>query len=150
MGIFKKKGVDVVDLTDMQRRGLLEKSAEIENTYQKDNAGVIDFGSREVGTTDVGASPAGDKTASKSQSIFASGCEASDFLSSLAGVSGVGTAGGESPGPITSSLRNARQRSNTNSEINELRLKLDDSDFQIRSLNEKLKEVERRLNERGI
>jgi hypothetical protein len=125
MGIFKKKGVDVVDLTDMQRRGILEKTAKNDN-----EDGVIDFGFDK--TKESGANTAGD------------------FLSSLAGVETSKSAINESPGPITDSLRDARKRASMNSELNELRLKLDDSDFKLSSLIEKVKEVERRLNERGI
>ena len=67
-----------------------------------------------------------------------------DFLSNLAGASS------SSSGPITESLREARKRNNTNAEINELRLKLDDNDFKLKSLIERIKELERRIDERGI
>lgn len=66
-----------------------------------------------------------------------------DFLSGLA------NAGGSS-GTVTESLREARRKKIESSEINELRLKLDDSDFKLKTLTERIKELERRLNERGI
>ena len=67
-----------------------------------------------------------------------------DFLSSLAGASS------NSPGPITESLRESRRRINAGSEISELRLKLDDNEFKMKSLIERVKEIERRMGERGI
>jgi hypothetical protein len=69
-----------------------------------------------------------------------------DFLSGLAGAGNFES----SPGPITNSLRDARKRISLNNELNELRLKLDDSDFKLRNLVEKVREIERRMDDRGI
>jgi hypothetical protein len=133
MGIFKKRGVDVVDLTDMRRRGLLPKE-----DFKTEGTEMLDFSGNSISSS----------FGSSRQSV--TGDE--DFLSSLAGVGQSNSIGvsSSSPGHLTDSLRSARRRSNENAEINELRLKLDDSDFKLRSLTEKIKEIERRLGERGI
>lgn len=123
----KNKGPDVVDLSDMQKRGLLPKP-----TPEKNEAGVVDLSS---------------KRDSSSSGNF-------DFLGHLAGA-GIGETGDSSivsdlrpsPGPVISSLRSARQRGQLNSDINEMRLKMDDNEFKLSSLIEKIKEIESRIDE---
>lgn len=114
MSFFKKKGVEIVDLTDMEKRGLLEKSKKISGS----SGDMIDF-------------------SSKSENL---GNPAGDFLSNLAGVGNTGS--------VTDSLRTARKRNIENSELNEMRLKMDDNDFKLNSLIERVKELERKLDER--
>ncbi len=51
-----------------------------------------------------------------------------------------------SPGPITDSLREAR-RQRLKAAFNEMKNKIDDSDFKISSLNRKIDDIEERLKE---
>ena len=123
MPFFKKKrSVDVVDLTDMQRRGLLKTSIP-----EKNEEGIVDLSSSS-------SSPAGD------------------FLSSLAGFGANSSVERihPSPGPIISNLRAARQRGLADTKINELKLKLDDNDYKLNTLIERVKELEDRLKEKRI
>ena len=104
MGFFKKKGdPSVIDLTDMQKRGLLSVP-----TPEKNDEGVVDFSSSQP--TQPSSS-------------------AGDFLSNLADIGKSTENIQPSPGPIISSLRTARQKSLSYARIHELKLKLDDNDY---------------------
>ncbi|MDP4039661.1 MAG: hypothetical protein Q8P57_03725 [Candidatus Pacearchaeota archaeon] len=124
MGFFKKN-VDVVDLADMRRRGLLKENSG--GSRISESSGITDF------TSSVSSSNNTDTVNL-------------DFLGNLAGAS----VNSESPGRITDSLRTARLRNRENSEIHELKIRLDDNNFKLNSAIERIRELERRLNERGI
>ena len=99
MGWFRKKsGPDVIDLTDMQKRGLLP--AAVPETNEQ---GIVDLSS---GSTQASSS-------SSSGDI--------DFLSGLAGVES-----NPSPGPVTSGLRAARHGVKVDARVNEMKLNIDD------------------------
>jgi hypothetical protein len=131
MGIFgKKRSVDVIDLSDMKKRGLLP-----DKIPNKDPSGVVDFS--------FDSSNISKRVGSDSDGSIGS----DDFLSNLAGVGG-GVA--ESPGNVTSSLRAARARVQSNVHVNELKLKIDDNEFKVGRLEERIKELERKLRELGV
>ena len=122
MGLFsfrRKNSVDVVDLTDMQKRGLLPTKMPKAN-----EEGIVDY-SRKIET-----------------SANANNSDGLDFLSNLAKANL-----DPSPGPITSSLREARQKTQIEAEINHLKLKLDDNEYRISEVNQKIKRLEAKLKE---
>ena len=150
MGFFKKRsqsGTDVVDLSDMKRRGLLP-----DKLPEADSQGVVDFSNYDD-TSFPRSSDVGDVS---STSNGPSSSSAGDFLSSLANV-GMSTNSGfennsgagiqPSPGPITSQLRAARARGQIETQVNEIRIKVDDNEFKIGQLTEKIKELDAKIRE---
>lgn len=126
MGWFKRKGSDVIDLSNMQKRGLLPESVP-----EKNEEGVVDFSS---------SSEVSPSASSSSGDL--------DFLSGLAGASAsTQTNVQSSPGPVTSSLRMSRQKHQLEAQVNEMKLKMDDNEYRIGQLNEKIKELELKLRE---
>ncbi len=71
-----------------------------------------------------------------------------DFLGSLAGAGASSI--NDSPGPLTESLREARKKSGFNAEINQLKVQIDNHDFKIDNLHNKIIELEKKLREKGI
>lgn len=134
MGLFgRKKGPEIIDFSDMQKRGLLPAGVP-----KADEQGVVDFSS--VSQTQTGLLSEGN-----------SGSGGDDFLSNLAGV-GARTEPSEvqpSPGPVTSSLRLARQKGQLDKHVNEMRLKIDDNEYKIRKLSERVMELEEKLRRVG-
>ena len=122
MGFFRKRKPDVVDFTSSSRRTVPKVS-----NSSKLNNGVVDFSSTNSQT---------NKSISSSPDM--------NFLSNLAG------AENSSSGSVTDSLRNARQKNQMSQELNEMKLKLEDNDYKLNSLVEKVKELEGKLRERGI
>ena len=129
----KKKGSEIIDFTELYKR---ERPKIQRASSQLARDGVVDFSSG-YSTSDLNRSDS-----------------ASDFLSGLAGAGeSSGPSNNEvkplypSPGPVTSSLRRARSEANFGDKINEMRLKLDDSDYKLNSLIEKMKELELRIRE---
>ena len=128
MAIFKRKGdEEVLDLTDMQRRGLLQKAAEIEKQFamqKKDSSGYFDF---------TGASSSSGTIAEASPTSYSSGGTGSqfDFLDALAS-----TSGGSSGASVNSSSSGA---GGVNSlEIQGLKNKIDDLEYKLRVLEDKV------------
>ena len=127
MGFFKKKSPGVVDLSDMQKRGLL-------NSVPEKNADeIIDYSKREGSVENI------------------SQTQENNFLSNLAGANtDSSTQNFPSPGPVTSSLRAARRSGQLDQQVSELKIKLEDAEYKIGSLTEKIKELELRLRDKGI
>lgn len=132
---FGRKRRDVVDLTDMRKRGILKDA--IPETNEE---GLIDFRGKEI-------NPAPKSAGYADFSSGTSNTPDMDFLGSLAGASNA--AASSSGGSIIENLREARQR-NLNPEINELKIKVEDSDYKIRVLQDRIKELERKLGERHL
>ncbi|MFH1802735.1 MAG: hypothetical protein ABH864_04805 [archaeon] len=122
MSIFKKRGSeDVLDLTDMQRRGLLQKSAEIERQFvqRKDSAGYFDFTGVTSGAG-TGVTACSNNPSSGTGSQF-------DFLDALASTSGASSSGSASSGSSgVDSL-----------EIQGLKNKIDDLEYKLQILEDK-------------
>ena len=126
MGLFTKKHKpDIVDFTVLEKRGILQK------TMPERNPQIFDRGSAIFGQK-------------QNENIS----EEVDFLSSLAGA-GASSGSGNS-GSVVDSLREARRKNSFQSEISDLKVKLDNQDFKIDNLHDKLKEIERKLREKGI
>ena len=119
MGFFKKKSPssELIDFTEMYKRGLMKKPSESTSTE------VVDMGSS-------GSSSSGSSSSSASSDL--------GFLSNLAGA-------GDSPGPVTSGLRVARKMHQENAQVNEMKLKLEDNEYKIRKLHEKVKELDMKI-----
>ena len=126
MGFFKKKGPEIVDFTSS-----LGKRVSNSVTSSENAEGLLDFNS----------SPSSQ---SSNNSVSSSASPNMDFLSNLAG------ADNSSSGSVTDSLRNARQKNQRSQELNEMKLKLEDNDYKLNSLVEKVKELEGKLRDRGI
>lgn len=120
MGFFRKKGPKIVDFTSSLGKRISSSPAPSENSE-----GLVDF-------------------SSSSSSVSSSGSPNMDFLSNLAG------ADTSSSGPITDSLRTARQKNQMSKELNEMKLKLDDNDYKLNSIVQKVEELERKLKESGV
>lgn len=123
MGWFKKK--DVVDLTRLQKQGILEKS----EVQQQQNSNIVDLSSPSLNESDsnplagffgnIDSSPsASTDTTNKSESTY---------------------------GSYTSRLRAARNANTT--EINALKNKLEDTEYKLERALEKLNIIEARLEE---
>jgi len=130
MGLFRrKKGSEVIDFTNLYNRGLIKQSGE---SAEND---VVDL------------------STNQSQNTFSN---SDDFLSGLAGVGAgadtqVQTSERIGAGSITSSLRKARQEASIHAKFNEIKLKIDDTDYKLNNLIEKVKEIEHRVRKfKGI
>ncbi len=121
MGLFRKRGIDVIDFTDMSKRGLLKLPIQdiIANQPKINAEGLVDFSNVQPQTSSVSAG---------SSAISQFG-----FLDSLA-----------STASSTSPLENNIMKSNGAS-FNELRLKIDDFDFKLGQLMERLGKIETKL-----
>lgn len=140
MGFFKKKGVEVIDFTDMQRRGLLKKEKSFNSN--EDGGDFIDFS--------VSSSKShGSLTENHDSNSSSNSNSISSDLSSDGFVDFFGNSTPTKSSSVADSLREAR-RNLGSSEVNELRLKLDDAEFKIGMLSDKILELERRISERGI
>ncbi len=112
-----KKQNDVIDFTEMQRREVTKKSPEK----------MIDFSSK----------------VNPSQS---SNGDPNDFFGSLAGANNASSNSyGDS---IIDNLREARQRNQNGSvAFNEMKIKLEDAEFRISQLSERVRQLETKLRE---
>ena len=110
--------------------------------FNKRKSEVIDF-TGSVGKR-ISRSVASSETSGDLIDFSSSTSPNMDFLGSLAG------ADNSSSGSVTNSLRNARQKNQRSQELNEMKLKLDDNDFKLNSVVEKVKELEMKLKERGF
>ncbi len=126
MGFFKKKGPEIVDFTSSLGKRVSNSVASSENAEE-----LLDFSS----------SPSSQ---SSNNSVSSSASPNMDFLSNLAGADNI------SSGSVTDSLRNARQKNQMSQELNEMKLKLEDNDYKLNSVVEKVKELEMKLREKGL
>ncbi len=126
MGFFKKKGPEIVDFTSSLGKRVSNSVASSENAEE-----LLDFSS----------SPSSQ---SSGGSVGSSTSPNMDFLSNLAGADNI------SSGSVTDSLRNARQKNQMSQELNEMKLKLEDNDYKLNSVVEKVKELEMKLREKGL
>ena len=126
MGLFRRRGVDVVDLTQLQKKGILKSRQETQGI--KD---VIDFSSYSKSRTSV----------SNNQST---GESPLGFLSNLANAS-------KNPLNIENSidygdkLKEARKAKLA--EFNSMKVKLDDFEFVVRDLRSRLEKMEDKIRE---
>ncbi|PIN89884.1 hypothetical protein COU60_02205 [Candidatus Pacearchaeota archaeon CG10_big_fil_rev_8_21_14_0_10_34_76] len=155
MSFFKKRrGNEIIDYTDLQRRGLLKKEQEM-NSMQNYSGEVVDL-------TPINYPKRTQENQTMNSSDHqnsSSGSDNFDFLSGFAQASvssnesvnslNSSSSGVSSSGSITDSLRVARRenKDHLRTEINELKIKLDDSNYKIDILMEKVRELER-LKER--
>lgn len=122
MGLFgKKRDNEIIDFSDMQKRGLITPSLSKSDT---DRDGFVDFSASSM----INSSPQTKQNSNP----------AGDFLSSLADA-------GDS---VTDNLRTARQnaRFNENPRINEVRIKTEDNEYKIKQLEERIRQLESKLN----
>ena len=116
--------------------------------FRKKKPDVIDFTSgSKRNIPEVRNSPADSEVVDFSSSSSSSSSTSSsdvDFLGHLAG------ADTSSSGSVTDSLRTARQRNQMDKELSEMKLKLDDNDYKLNNIVQKVKELEMRLREKGI
>jgi len=116
MGWFKKRGVDVIDLTDMEKKGLLQRQR---GANDGDVVDLVPSGSSNISSKGGGVPTLG-------------------FLDNLAGAS----SSGESSS-VGESLRNAR--GSALGQVNQLKIKLEDMEYKMEKLVERLSELESRI-----
>ncbi len=135
MGLFRKR-VDDVDLVEMQRKGILQKSRDIEERRGVNDGRVVDL--RTFGR-------AGSSTAQSSPL---------SFLDSLAGAASTNSpltnnaeqnVFGNSGDSFTENIRAARE--SKLAEFNSVKVKLDDIDFKLQNLIERISVLEARMNQ---
>ena len=132
MGWFRKRrGEDVIDLTDLYKRGLL-KSQEVTEESTSDGD-LVDF-----------SSSGGVGGGESSSSSGSEGASALGFLSNLAGAgSSAGESSDPSYGSYTNKLKEAR-RSNL-AEFNTMRIKLEDLEYKLDRFIERIDKMEEKL-----
>jgi hypothetical protein len=133
MGWFKKKR-EIVDLTDMQKRGLLPENASSNSEISMDEEGVVDFSSN--------SSSVGTGASSEDTSGFG-------FLSGLAGAGNVeesssvaNVSSTEDVGRYTQRLRKARASA---SNLDHLQTKIEDVEYKLDRFLERLEKIEDKL-----
>jgi len=132
MGWFRKKGIDVIDLGEMQRKGLLRGSG-----VEKDEESVVDLGAMGISS---GSRRSGvEKDESGGASVLG-------FLDNLAGlgrgksVGSVSSGEGSSYGSYSERLKAARK--SRLAEFNNMKVKMEDLEYKIDRLIERLEKVE--------
>lgn len=124
MGFFKRG--EVVDLTEWKRRGLLEMPEEEKPIAPIDKNGMIDFTA--LGVAEVANSQESNFSAS-APNVPSESVPSFDFL--------------DNPSPAQTSQANLSSQSPL--EMNELKLKLDDTMFKLDMLLDKIGKIENRL-----
>ncbi len=124
MGLFSRKG-DFVDLTDMQKRGLLKEQVK---NFETDSEGVVDLSS------------------SNSSIVGSSNSEDSLGLGFLSGLASAGSKPVENSdsetGKYTNRLRIARANV---TDISSLKIKVDDIEYKLERFLERLEKMEDKI-----
>ena len=112
--------------------------------FRKNRPDTVDFTklqrtvkSESVDIVDLGKTNASNKSISSTTA-------SSDFLSSLANVGSTGNA--TSGLGVTGNLREARRRNLVGSEVNELKIKLEDTEYKLRNLTDKVRQLEEKIS----
>ena len=123
MGIFKKKRDEIIDFSDMYKRGWIKP---VDNEFEGGEE-IIDLTKKPVSVP----------------SNFTQTNSDMDFLTGFAQASA-----SSSSDSVVDSLRVARRESGDHlrTEINELKIKLDDANYKIEMLMEKIRGLERKIN----
>ncbi len=126
MGVFKKKRNEIIDFSDMYKRGWIKAA---DNDYD-DSPEIIDL------TQPISNSAIKTNSVSKNDNF--------DFLTGFAQAS----ASAPDNNSVVDSLRTARRESGDHlrTEMNELKIKLDDANYKIETLIAKIRELERKIN----
>ena len=137
MGWFKKKGVDVVDLGEMQRKGYLRG-----DSGEVDEEGIVDLGVSPVASSSESSSPptpSGGSMFGMLDSLAGAGNSSSE--SSSGGESGVTSFG--SSGGYSDKLKVAR--GSRLAEFNSMKVKMEDIEYKVDKMIERLEALEARL-----
>lgn len=127
MALFKKKdkSIEIIDLTELQRKGILQKSQQIEKNNEAINSkeGYVDLSNLAL-------------TQSHAESISTQPkeIESPEFLSSLANIGA-----NEDSAQITNQAESSK-------ELNQLKLKMEDLEYKLDSFIERLTRLEEKLN----
>jgi len=132
MGIFKKEE-EVLDLTDLQRRGLLRKAQAIEQRLNSPQRNESYFDMSNAGVSSAGAQPGPPSPPSPP-----SGGGQFDFLDALAGVGASSSSGGSAGSSVTSDVSSGPD----SLEIQGLKNKIDDLEYKLDRLMEKIAKLE--------
>ena len=119
MGLIKKRGVETIDYTLLQKRGFIKKPEEKKNAFKVDSSGMIDLTGNAAISTDNNQA-----NANINSNPFG-------FLDSLAQGS--------------SNVSASPSLNNDNPEISALKIKIDDLEYKLSQLIEKLSKVESKL-----
>lgn len=126
--MFDKKGVETIDYTYLQKKGMIKKKPEKELPYKINSSGMIDLTDKTAQMAQSEASSSTNQTGTETSSQFS-------FLDNLAG--------------STSSASNNSFTSNENSEpsaeVSAMKIKIDDLEFKLSQLIDKLSLVEDKL-----
>lgn len=123
MKLFKKKGPEIIDLTELSKKGILQRSRAIanqESTFSTNEDKVLDLTSR------PSSSPSPSVSQSASDSPFS-------LLSSLASAATT-----ESSAPVISSLQS--------SDFQSLKIKVEDLEYKLDRFMEKILKIEEKLS----
>ncbi|MEK6852848.1 MAG: hypothetical protein AABX59_03125 [Nanoarchaeota archaeon] len=132
MGLFGKKK-DVVDLTELQKSGVLQRSQEVEKKlgeYSKNENNVVDLSGFARKQTNV-------------ESVSSGGTGEFGFLGNLAGAGNTETSSTGDYGSYTEKLKVAR--AGKLAEFNHMKVKLEDLEYKLERLIERLERIENRL-----
>lgn len=127
MSFWKKKGSEIIDLTDMQKRGILR----VHETKSSNYGETLDLTrNRDTGFSSSDSS----ESSSENNSNF-------DFLGGFA------EASSNNSESVVDSLRVARNANadRSRTEVNEIKLKIDDTNYKLDNLINKVRELEEKL-----
>ena len=144
MGWFSKKDEDVIDLTHLQNRGILKRSSEIAQNVIKNPSGerIIDLSG-----TNTSPTPQTSTTSTSSDNSSALGF-LSDFASAATHTDSTQQSSyfaESAPGSMTENIRAARRAKF--GEVNQLKLKLEDTEFKLEQTLQRLTKIEEKLAE---
>lgn len=132
MGLFEKKGIDTIDYTLLQKKGFIKKKVEKEEPYKVNSDGIIEL------TADNLTS----NLTSNSETPASSEVQKTDNVSPFSFLDNIAQASTNS-----NVQSNNISNNNTNSdEISSVKVKVDDLEYKLERLLEKLAMIESKLD----
>jgi hypothetical protein len=138
MGWFKKKE-EVIDLTKLRDKGVMQRSLEIARRREGDNS------SEDTVDLTNSTMQKGSKGLNNSNGSLGESAMGNDFLSALAGAGSNIGEGGENPESldVVSNLKEVRK--SRSKDFNELKNKIEDIDYKLNSFIERLDKLEEKF-----
>lgn len=138
MALFKKKG-EVIDLTELQRKGTLQRAEEIAKREGGVNEGKV------IDLTKVYGSEASGDGSSGSSGFGSSGDN--DFLGSLAGIGAQSSTSDNENSNYGTDNRSYGSSDMNSTHLNYLKNKIEDIEYKIDRLIEKLERIEGKIGD---
>ena len=130
MGLLSKRGIDVIDYTLLQKKGLMKKAPEVKKDYSVNSQGFVDLTSGNQNISNLAENASSSVNTNQSSDLFG-------FLDNIAQSSA-------SQQNSNLDIQTSNQNIN-NGEVNSLKIKIDDLEYKLTNLIDKLGLIESKL-----